>query len=186
LSLANTYNTLSDEELMQKSMQGHKPAFEILYNRYFDKLTWFAKQYVFDEQMAEDLVQEVFVKIIHQPELYDKDKKFSTWVYTITANRCKNVLRDAQNRKSLLMGYNQTEETFMQHQYDYTQLKQHIQNVVSDLNEKEKTLFVLRFEHEMPIKEISEITETPVGTIKSGIHYLLKKLANNLKAFTHE
>lgn len=181
-----TYKTCTDEKLMQSAASGDRKAFESLYERYFEKLTWFARQYVYDVQAAEDLVQEVFIKIIEQPELFDNNRKFSTWAYTVTANRCKNILRDTQNRKELLGKQPQPIQTSMQHQMDYKQLRQKLRTVVEGLSEKEKALFVLRFEHELPIKEIAEITSSPEGTIKSGIHYLLKKMSSHLKAFTHE
>lgn len=181
-----TYKTCTDEKLMQSAANGDRKAFESLYDRYFDKLTWFAKQYVYDVQVAEDVVQEVFIKIIEQPELFDNNRKFSTWAYTVTANRCKNMLRDTQNRKDLLSNQVQPEQTTMQHQMDYKQLREKIKTVLEGLSEKEKALFVLRFEHELPIKEIAEITASPEGTIKSGLHYLLKKMSVHLKAFTHE
>lgn len=180
------YKTGTDEWLMLSAAKGDRRAFEALYERYFQKLTWFARQYVYDVQVAEDLVQEVFIKIIEQPELFDNNRKFSTWAYTITANRCKNMLRDTQNRKDLLSKQPNPQQTNMQHQMDYKQLRQKIKTVLEGMSEKEKTLFVLRFEHELPIKEIAEITASPEGTIKSGIHYLLKKMSSHLKAFTHE
>lgn len=171
---------------MLAATQGDRRAFESLYDRYFDKLTWFARQYVHDVQVAEDVAQEVFIKIIEQPGLFDRNRKFSTWAYTITANRCKNILRDTQNRKELLRGQHHPEQTTMQHQMDYKQLQLKLKSVMGELSDKEKALFVLRFEHELPIKEIAEITASPEGTIKSGIHYLLKKMSKHLKAFTHE
>lgn len=183
---AEIYNTLADEALMNLVCKGERKAFEVLYERYFDKLTWFARQYVFDEHQAQDVAQEVFIKIIEQPQLFDQQKKFSTWAYTVTANRCKNILRNKQNRSELLNHVKTETHSTLQHGVDYKNLRNTIKKAYQELNEKEKALFVLRFEHELPLKEIAEIIDAPQGTVKSGIHYLLKKMAQQLKVFTHE
>ncbi|HRI35244.1 MAG TPA: RNA polymerase sigma factor [Saprospiraceae bacterium] len=92
----------SDEELMTRVAKGNKEAFEELYDRYFGKLTAFAHIYFEDIQQAEDVVQEVFIKIIEKPEKFDSSKKFSTWVYVVTANLCKQSIRNAKNRLRII------------------------------------------------------------------------------------
>jgi RNA polymerase sigma-70 factor, ECF subfamily len=182
----NQMKQATDETLMQLLGKGNKAAFEILYERYFDKLTWFAQQYTHDLHSAEDMVQDVFIKLIEHPERFDANKKFSTWVYSITGNRCKNLLRDTENRSHLLNSQSQANQTESHSLHDLELIKKEIRNEFKGMNEKEKSLFVLRFEHELPIKEIAEITQLPEGSVKSGIYYLLKKLAKNLNRFTHE
>ena len=176
----------TDEALMQLLSKGNKAAFEVLYERYFDKLTWFAQQYTYDLHLAEDMVQDVFIKLIEHPEQFDATKKFSTWVYSLTGNKCKNLLRDSENRSKLINSQSQANHIEPHSLHDLELLKKEIRNEFKVMNEKEKSLFVLRFEHELPIKEIAEITQLPEGSVKSGIYYLLKKLAKNLNRFTHE
>lgn len=171
---------------MQEVRKGNRQAFEHLYDRYFDKLVWFARQFVGDLHLAEDIVQEVFIKIIEQPELFDINQRFSTWVYTLTANRCKNLLRNEQNRTALMMKEQFPEETHMQHRYDERLYREAIASVIDTCSDKEKTLFVLRFEHDLPVKEIARVTELPEGSVKSGIYYLLKKLTQKIKSVSDE
>ena len=179
----------TDEELMMLSGKGDRGAFEMLYDRYFDKLVWFARGFVKDEQAAEDIVQEGFLKIIKQPELFDPGKKFSTWVYTLVGNVCRNAIRNEQNRSRLMQEeikpMYDTSVT-MHHQVDYSLLKKEISALIETLSEKEKNIYSLRFEQEMSIAEIAGILDIPEGSVKSGIYYLLKKLSNHLKEFTHE
>src|SRR5688572_22122199 len=80
---------------------GNRVAFEILYDRYFDRLVWFAQRFIEDVQKSEDAVQEVFVKIIEKPQLYDSTKRFSTWLFTVTANVCRDIIRNEKNRARL-------------------------------------------------------------------------------------
>jgi RNA polymerase sigma-70 factor, ECF subfamily len=178
----------SDEALMQAMSKGNRKAFEVLYDRYYLKLLHFAKRLLYeDESLAEDLVQDVFLKIIQQPESYKAPALFSTWIYTLVKNKCFNHLRNEQNRRRLLEAI----PPFIQGEWphateDQKQLKQEIQRVFHSLSDKEKSLYLLRFEEELSVKKIAEITELPEGSVKSGIFYLLKKFALQLKAYSYE
>lgn len=169
--------------------KGEKKAFEVLYDRYFNKLVWFARGFVSNVQRAEDLVQDVFIKLIERPELFNKEKRFSTWVYVITSNRCKQVLRDEKNRlrileENVLPFKAQSSESELNS--DLAVLKERIQVLLEELSDKERAIYTLRIEQELSIKDIALILELPEGSIKSGIYYLLKKLAIQLKDFNHE
>jgi RNA polymerase sigma-70 factor (ECF subfamily) len=175
----------SNENLMTLIALGNKEAFEILYDRFFYKLVWFAQSFIADKQKAEDVVQEIFIKIIENPKQFDTSKKFTTWVYTITGNACKNTLRNEQNR-SRILEKNQAQNpsnTIQNHAIDKSILKQKIQLGFNELNEKEKSIYTLRFEQELSIKEIADIMNIPEGSVKSGIYYLLKKFTTHLKDF---
>lgn len=184
----NDYNALSDEELMNLAAKAKAGAFEIIYTRYFKKLVWFARGFVEDEQVAKDIVQEVFVIIIEKPELFDSSKKFSTWVYVVTANLSKQHLRTQKNRQRLLN--ENKEETILnttaRHSYDSNLLNEKLAKVIKGLSDKDKQIYLLRFENELKIKDIAELLNMPEGTVKSGIYYLLKKLSVYLKDFIHE
>lgn len=176
---------MSNEQLMKLIAHGDKKAFELLYDRFFNKLVWFAQSFISDKQKAEDVVQEIFIKIIETPGQFDTTKKFTTWVYTVTGNACKNSLRNEQNR-SRILEQNQIKKptnTIQHHEIDKSILKQKIQLGFNELNEKEKSIYTLRFEQELSIKEIAEIINIPEGSVKSGLYYLLKKFTPHLKDF---
>lgn len=178
----------SDEELMAESSRGNRLAFEVLYYRYFDRLVWFAKGFLFDTQKAEDVVQEVFVRLMEYSLRFDREKKFSTWVYTITGNLCKNQIRNEQNRQRILnesKDFDSHVEADPFFQDDAERLKLRMALAKNELNENEKMLLALRFDQELSIKEIAQIQNKPEGTIKSGLYYLLRKMATHLKEFAH-
>lgn len=70
--------------------------------------------------------------------------------------------------------------------FDLKVLNDRIKSAFSDLTDKEKQVFFLRFEHEKPLKEIAEILEIPEGSVKSCLFYLMKKMATQLKEFKYE
>jgi RNA polymerase sigma-70 factor (ECF subfamily) len=184
----NKIHNYSDEELMKMILKGHKLAFELLYERYFDKLVWFANGIIQDKFVAEDVVQEVFIKIIETPDRFDLDRKFSTWVYTLTSNLSKNKLRDEQLKQSKLnsiIQYN-NQASKQHHNLDVRITEMKLEELFQNLSEKEKSLFTLRFEQQLSIKEIASTMQIPEGSVKSGLYYLLQKYDHLLKHFTHE
>ena len=174
---------------MGRVSKGERKAFEALYDRYFKKLVWFARSFVDETQKAEDLVQDVFIKLIEKPDQFDRTKTFSTWIYVVTSNRCKQLLRDEKNRLRIvhenILPYKE-KSTGMNEQSDLKLLKNKIEALYSDCSEKEKNIYTLRFDQGLSIKEISTILGIPEGSVKSGIYYLLKKFAYHLKDFSHE
>jgi RNA polymerase sigma-70 factor (ECF subfamily) len=181
--LADKANFTCDEDLMQRSSTGDRLAFEALYDRYFSRLVWFARQYLKDRQKAEDVVQDVFIRIIQKPEAFDPARKFSTWVYTVTANACKNILRDELRRAELLQqqGAGRPVHEEPEPGYDTAFYKKKMAALITTFTEKEKIIFSLRFEQELPVKEIAQIAGIPEGSVKSGIFYLLKKIGQRFK-----
>ena len=179
----------SDESLMNHIRKGNKKAFALLYERYFDKMVWYAYRYLQHTENAEDAVQEVFIKIIKQPEHFDTNRTFSTWIYHVTANVCKNVLRSQKNLQRTIVHADLADDYTAidpQHQADMNYLQQLLQTQFDALSEKEKTIFTLRFENQLPIKDIAEQMNIPEGSVKSGLYYLLKKYAPILNFYHYE
>ena len=183
------FGECTDEYLMQLVCQGKRQAFEQLYERYNTKLLYFAGGFIADRSQCEDLVQELFLKIIEKPQLFDSNKKFSVWIFVLCANLCKQNLRNHKNRQRIL---NENIKPFaensykQQNQYDKQGLKNKINEVLLLLSEKERSLYLLRYEQEHSIAEIAEILELPEGSVKSGLFYLLKKFALHLKEYSYE
>lgn len=161
----------------------HK-AFEQLYDVYSGKLLRFCKRMVWSSALAEDIVHEVFLRVIENPHAFQVTQKFSTWVYTIAHRLCLNQLRNAQHRHQLLNEeYGEPESVNMHLQHDAVLLRQKINELYVQLSEKEQAIFVLRFEHKLSIKEIADILDIPEGSVKSGVFYLLKKFDAHLIDF---
>ncbi|RYD55531.1 MAG: sigma-70 family RNA polymerase sigma factor [Sphingobacteriales bacterium] len=175
-----------DEQLMALVAKGNEKAFAQLYDRYFDKLVWYAYGLVGRMEQAEDIVQDVFLKIIQKPERFNRQKKFSTWIYTVVGNACKNQLRNEETHSRLLQLYTEgdTEVAMLTAaKSDLRILQQEIKKLLETLSDKEQKVYLLRFEQELSIKEVADITGIPEGSVKSCIYYLLKKLGSHLKDF---
>lgn len=176
----------SDEELMAliKSHQSHFALTE-LHKRYSRKLLgYFIKMLNRDEHLAQDFVQELFLKIWEKSQLFQEDKKFYTWLFTIASNMCKTHYRNhyrvvSEDMTRPLFDRN----VFQENLTDKTHFEEALKLGIDSLELAHKTVFILRYLEQFPLQEIAEITETPVGTVKSRLFYATRKVAENLKAF---
>lgn len=174
---------------MAEVIKGNDRAFSEIYGRYSKPiLNYFYKMLWQDRELAEDFMQELFTKIIHKPKLFDVNKSFKTWIYSIAHNMCKNEYRKHEVRKGTSNNLN---ENIKVENNEASPDKRHDQQVFNDrlkeelelLSDTHKTTFILRFKHDLSIKEIADAMETSEGTVKSRIFYALKKLSENLKEF---
>lgn len=184
------FDTKSDEELMSLLTKGGQLAFDELYKRYSKPLlNFFCRMLNGDTKKAEDMLHDLFLKIIEKPASFDGNKKFNTWFYTLASNMIKNEYRSRQVRseheKHTLVNSNQLVE-FNNESYDKNLFNNRLELELDTLEIEMKTLFNLRFREEMNIKQIAEIMNCPEGTIKSRLFYLSKQLSKRLSIYKPE
>lgn len=182
------FSHFTDEELMLAIRQGEKLAFNELYQRYSGKLYgYILKMLWYNEVRAQDLLQDVFTKIITQPHLFDASRNFKTWVYTMASNLCKNEFKRNEVRKNTSNGLDSHYQISGNENVEDTvndwEFKAALQEELAKLDEKHREVFVLKHVDGLSIKEISEIVGINEGTVKSRLFYAIKKLAAELKMF---
>lgn len=187
--LKKKYRSLSDEELMVEIARQNAAAFEELYNRYAQPImNYFFRMIKQDKEKAEDFTQDLFSKIIHKPHLFDPQRKFKTWLYSIANNMCKNEYKKLAVRKNVSTGVEeewtvQNDEKSADMKTDENDFQKALQDELKTLDEKHREIFVLRYFEELSVKEIAETLEMKEGTVKSRIFYATKKLAVSLAHF---
>lgn len=195
-SFKKKYKKYSDEELLPLIAKGEEGAFNEFYNRYGSRMHYYFFRMLYqDEERASDFTQDLMVKIIDHAERFDPLRKCSTWVYTIASNMCKNEYRRVERlgaRRNLVpldqLNFkeqisNKTTDHYLPDSLDQELFKKYLEIAVSELEWAHQQCFILRYQEELPVKEISEILNCPEGTVKSRLHYALKKLAIKLKMF---
>ena len=179
------YKKVSDEELLAYIQRKNNKALEELYNRYAKQIElYFCRMLNFDKDKAKDFLHDLFLKIISNPDSFDTSKKFSTWIYSIAYNMCKNEYR---RNKHEAIELNKLEHTEKEHVTDNIDLKIIMKAVYRELDKMgtgRKTAFLLKYQDGLKTKEIAEILDCPEGTIKSRIFYVLKELSRKLIVFT--
>ena len=183
---SKTIKSMSDEKLMEFISFGNSLAFNELYNRYHKRLHYyFFRMLGHSKDKANDFLQDLFFKIIEKPEYFDLNRNFSTWIFSIAHNMCKNEYRN-QSKKQIIehnenVGCEINTEEYIES--DKQLFIEELYKELDKLDESHKTVFILRHRENFGIKEISQIMNCAEGTVKSRLHYTSKKLAEKLHAF---
>jgi RNA polymerase sigma-70 factor, ECF subfamily len=182
----NPHKNQTDEELMVLIQDHHShSAIVELHARYSGKLLgYFIKMLNKDLDLAQDFVQELFLKILEKKHLFDPDKKFYTWVFSIASNMCKTAYRKVGLSQSFESDkHEQLQVHFGENLAEKDQFLRALQRSIDLLENVQKQAFVLRFMEHFSLQEIAEIGETSVGTVKSRLFYATQKVAQQLKEF---
>jgi RNA polymerase sigma-70 factor, ECF subfamily len=174
---------LDDSGIVESFLNGDERAFQELVERYQTRLLNFIYRTIGDRERAEDLVQEVFIRVYRHLHRFDRSKKFSTWAYTIASNLAKNELRNRSRNPLVLFQTmrSSAEEDDRPLQFEDTtsrpddmyrkrHLRQLVDETVSALPEHHRQVFVLRELEGKSYEEIAEITHCNLGTVKSRLN----------------
>ena len=174
---------ISDEMLVKNYLENDQKALEVLVYRYLRPLYNFVLQLVGDGQVAQDLVQEVFVKVWKHAKSFDQKKKFSTWIYAIAKNATIDYLK---KKKALPFSAFENENGFniLENIEDQTILHSNallqkmdnakeVEEYLNSLSPQLKTILLLHHQQGFSLIEIAEIMKTPANTIKSKYHRAL-------------
>jgi len=183
------YKAFTDEELMQMIAKGDGMAFEELYDRYSKPMVnYFCRMLWKDREKAQDFMQDLFTKIVNRPDQYDSSRNFKTWLYSIANNMCKNEYRKQEVRKNTVKMTHENIKVYDESPeksrlMDAEVFNEMLDKELEELEEVQRSTFLMRFKMDLSIKEIAEIHQCSEGTVKSRIFYTLKKLSEKLKMF---
>jgi RNA polymerase sigma-70 factor (ECF subfamily) len=182
--------TLSDENLMLRVAKNDVPAFEEVYARYSMRiLNYFYRMLAGNQDKAQDFLQDLFVKVLEKAYTFDPGEKLSTWIYTIAHNMCRNEYRHQSVRKkaaqngSLLENYKNIDNNNQDQAIDLQIMKDALNSEVDKMDENHRSTFILRYQQNLSIKDISKVLECSEGTTKSRLHYTTRALTLKLKEY---
>jgi len=178
----NTNKNLSDEQLAVLSLEDHL-SFSVLMNRYQDKLLNYIRRISglsFDD--ARDVLQDIFLKVYLNLNDFDRDLKFSSWIYSIARNQVISNYRKIKVRpegSAIPIDENVIQKFIydfdIEKEIDIKITNKKIFSVLDDLKQKWKEVLVLKFFEEKDYNEISDIIKKPVGTVASIINKAKKE-----------
>lgn len=182
---------LSDERLMELVVRGDERAFAVLFDRYQRKLLgYFHRMLWRDRERAEDFLQELFAKLAQNPASYSPGRPFSTWLFSVANNMCKNEYRRVAVRAAALpeLKANSTNTVHSDpgRCLDHERFNARLATELDQLDPDHKAAFVMRYQEDMAIKEIAEAFGISEGTVKSRLFYTVRKLAAALPEFAPE
>lgn len=183
---------LNDKNLIQKYLDGDESIFSLIVDIYLKSILNFSYKLVGSQKDAEDITQEVFLKVWKSLKKFDIEKSFKTWIFAIARNTCIDFLRKKKEipisyfddeegdnilEDSLVDNGLKPDEVFM-----VGENKEMIENALSKISFMQKEVLILRYMNEMTFDEISEILNIPLNTIKSHHSRALIKMRNILSA----
>lgn len=173
----------TDSHLMQLIMAGDQAAFSELYLRYKSRMYYYFYRMLGNSaDQANDFLQELFMKLIERPESYRPEFNFSTWLYSIANNMCKNEYR----RRSIRMEYQAERspmtpfESVNEAGIEPEQVMEKVFQTLDLFGEEHRSAFLLHYREGFSVKEVAEILDLAEGTVKSRLFYTRKLLAEKL------
>lgn len=177
-----------DEKIIDRALNGEINAYEKIVFEYERKVYNIAFRMFKNKTDAEDMAQEVFIKIYQKLNLFNFKSSFSTWIYRITVNTCldeirkrkreKNISLESDYQKEIESNYKEPERTL-----DSNEKLKKVEKVLYDLNEKHRVVIVLRDINGFSYDEIAKILDIKKGTVKSRISRARSKLIEKMELF---
>jgi RNA polymerase sigma-70 factor (ECF subfamily) len=175
----------SDFELIEEFQRGKAEGFNELVRRYQQKVYWIARRIMSTHDDADDVVQDVFIRVYKSLGKFRGDSEFYTWLYRITMNVSLNALR--VKRVKDFVHY----EDFMDSRSDpadrpdsgllHQEYKTILERAIDRLPPKQRMVFVMRYYDEIPYEEMAAMLGKSVGGLKANYFHALKKIQNYVR-----
>lgn len=185
--MTETNKQLSDEQLLAAYQRGDTDAFAQLMGRYEKELYHFLVRFVGQTSLAEEAFQEAFLQVHLSADRFETHRRFRPWLYTIAANKARDLLRsrarrpsvqitvgDDENSEADLWAHLLREETTPEHLLDQKEQKERVRQVVSEMPEHLREIVVMAYFQQLSYKDMAEALQIPLGTVKSRLHAAVK------------
>jgi RNA polymerase sigma-70 factor (ECF subfamily) len=194
-------NDISDETLMMQFQGGDRRAFGVLVGRHKSPVYNFILRQVRNKTIAEDLTQDVFVRVVQSASTFKHEARFTTWVYSIARNLCIDHLRKMSLRrhpsleqpsgkdrdnKGTPLGDRIADEhptASAERRVMSADIGERVALAVESLPPEQREVFLLRQMAKVPFKDIAEMTGVPENTVKSRMRYALERLQEALSDY---
>ena len=173
--------TTTDTELL---IQFREPAtkekaFTTIIKKYQEKLYWHVRRMVVEHEDANDVLQNIFIRVWNGLKNFREDSQLYTWLYRIATNECLTFLE--QQKKKTAVSLSEVENGLSNKikadsNFDANKLEWKLQLAIQQLPEKQRIVFNLRYYDEMPYEEMSRVLETSEGALKASYHHAVKKI----------
>lgn len=185
LSNGANYQILSDKFIIEKlrDAETRHYGFNMLLKEYQQRVYWHVRKMVIDHEDANDLTQDIFVKVWNNLDGFREEAKLFTWIYRIATNECLNFI-DKKKRRYFLPIHDVAGELLgkldrAEHiSGDYIEMK--LQKALLRLPQKQRLVFNMKYFEDLKFSDIAEITGTSEGALKASYHHAVKKIEEYL------
>lgn len=177
-----------DKELLFQFQQAgtKEKAFTAIIKKYQEKLYWHVRRLVVDHDDANDVLQNVFIKVWKGLENFREDSQLYTWLYRIATNEGLTFLEQQKRRSTVSLEDDDgglSNKVRSDADFDANKLEWRLQMAIQQLPEKQRVVFNLRYYDEMPYQEMSRILDTSEGALKASYHHAAKKIEEFIKNY---
>lgn len=158
-------------------------AYTAIVRKYQERLYWHIRRMVVNHEDANDVLQNVFIRVWNGLENFREDAKLYTWLYRVATNECLSFLEQQKKKATLSLS---DEEDGLANQikadkdFDANKIEWKLQIAIQKLPEKQRIVFSLRYYDEMPYEEMSRVLDTSEGALKASYHHAVKKIEDYL------
>lgn len=178
---------LSDSELVEmlREPRTRREGFAVLVKQYSEKLYWKVRRIVLSHEDANDVLQNVFIKVWNNLQNFQGKSSLSTWLYRIAINESLDFLRKQKlaDKVSADEDVSVASRLMSDEYFDGDEVQARLQEAVASLPEVQRTVFNLKYFEEMKYSEISQILNTSEGALKASYHLAVKKITEYLHLF---
>lgn len=172
---------LDDKDLLYQFKQPSEKerAFTAIIKKYQEKLYWHIRRIVIDHDDANDILQNMFIKVWNSLDNFREDSKLYTWLYRIATNECFTFLEQLKRRSAVSLSEVEgglVNKIKADQNFNPNKLEWKLQLAIQHLPEKQRIVFSLRYYDEMPYEEMSRVLETSEGALKASYHHAAKKV----------
>ena len=172
---------LDDNELLMqfKDPSSRERGFTNIIKKYQEKLYWHIRRIVVQHEDANDVLQNMFIKVWNALDNFREDSQLYTWLYRIATNESLTFLEQQKRRASVSLGDVEnglSNKLKADKNYDSSKIEWKLQLAMQQLPEKQRVVFNLRYYDEMPYQEMSRVLETSEGALKASYHHAVKKI----------
>ena len=187
----------SDEQLLDSYRHGERAAFALLVGRYQRELYHFLVRFLGNRAAAEDVFQESFLQVHQSAEQFDPQRRFRPWLFTIAANKARDLIRSQARRPTNplqatispgddesgeFIDLMQSASELPSDPMEKRELQELVHNTVATMPEHLREILLLSYFHQFPYKQIGEILDIPLGTVKSRLHAAVAHFADRWRA----
>ncbi len=158
--------------------------FRALMQKYQERLYWHIRRMVYEHEDANDVIQNTFIKVYKSIQKFEGKSKLYTWLYRIATNEAITFIN--KKKRKMMASLDEEESTVAMKleadpYFDGDNAQLLLQNALSQLPEKQRIVFNLRYYEEMTYKEMADVLDTSVGALKASFHHAMKKIETFLR-----
>ena len=172
---------ISDAELLAqfKEEATREKAFTGIINKYQERLYWHIRRMVVNHEDANDVLQNMFIKVWRSLDNFREDSQLYTWLYRIATNESLTFIEQQKKRSSISLSDEEntiSNKLTADKDYDGNKVQWKLQQAIATLPDKQRAVFNLRYFDEMSYEEMSKVLETSEGALKASYHHAVKKI----------